>query len=173
MNHKGFTLIELIVVILLISILAVSVAPKFDGTASYEAHTHRAQLIAALRLTQQRAMQQTDSTDGFCHQIVFDPDYSRYGIPDRTDCTVKNFPPPNSSGEWLSDATGHLVDKRYKITFDIDGEVNPKAIGFDWWGRPTQDCTGGCDINVNYDGNIEILTIEIEPEGYIHAAESP
>jgi len=119
MNTKqiGFTLIELITVIMLVGILAVAVLPKFDGTASYEAHTHRAQLISALRLTQQRAMQQTNTTDGYCHQIVFEghADYTRYGVPDRTDCDITTFPTPDPIEDWAPDATGHLVDSRIKL----------------------------------------------------------
>ena len=168
MHNKGFTLIELIVVIILISILAVSVAPKFDGTASYEAHTHRAQLIAALRLTQQRAMQQTDSDDKYCHEIVFDNVKSRYGIPNRKTCTLTN---PVFLPDWEADATGHTVDTRYKITFDVIGLVapvtDPQVIGFDWMGRPTKSCKGGCTINVIRPGE-QTLPITIEKEGYIH-----
>ncbi|ALO36063.1 MSHA biogenesis protein MshC [Colwellia sp. MT41] len=168
-NSKGFTLIELIVVIILISILAVSVAPKFDGTSSYEAHTHRAQLISALRLTQQRAMQQTNTADGYCHQIVFDDVESRYGIPNRIDCTQTD---PVFLPGWQADATGHTVDSRYQITFNIDGQDNPQTVGFDWMGRPTESCDGGCKINVIRPGE-KSLIITIEEEGYIHVFDLP
>lgn len=159
MHNKGFTLIELIAVIMLIAILAVTVAPKFDSTDGYEAHTHRAQLIAALRLTQQRAMQQTDSTEGYCHEIVFDD--RQYGVPNRVSCELV-FP-----GGWQPDSTGHIVDDSYDITFDIDGSANPKRVGFDWMGRPTQDCLGGCDINIKHPTG-QSLKIYIEAEGYIN-----
>ena len=163
-NSKGFTLIELIVVIILIAILAVSVAPKFDGTSGYEAHTHRAQLISALRLTQQRAMQQTNSTDGYCHEIVFDDVESRYGIPNRVDCTETN---PVFLPSWQAADTGHTVDSRYQITFNIDGLPNPQTVGFDWMGRPTESCSGGCEINVSQ-AEGQTLKIYIEEEGYIN-----
>lgn len=168
MNNKGFSLIELIVVILLISILAVSVAPKMDNTASYEAHTHRAQLISALRLTQQRAMQQTNASDGFCHEIIFDKDKARYGIPNRTSCIVTS---PIFPSGWIADGTGHTVDKRYQVTFNIDGAANPQTVGFDWMGRPTGDCAGGCQINVV--SSVESLKIFIEVEGYINVFDLP
>jgi len=168
-NQIGFTLIELITVIILISILAVAVLPKFDGTASYEAHTHRAQLISALRLTQQRAMQQTDSTDGYCHQLIFDSDsdVSRYGVPDRVDCTNTSF------ADWEPDSTGFEVESRYQVSFAIDGKTNPSAVTFDSMGRPIinatigNDCSGGCIINVQ--SGVETLQIQIESEGYVHA----
>ena len=171
-NARGFTLIELVTVIILLGILAVAVLPKFDGTASYEAHTHRAQLISALRLTQQRAMQQTDTGDGYCHQLIFDDDssFSRYGVPDRKDCAVTTF-----SGlvpEWEPDATGFEVDSKYQVSFAIHGKTNPSAIAFDSMGRPVSNaniannCAGGCIINVQ--SSIETLKIQIESEGYIH-----
>jgi MSHA pilin protein MshC len=171
--NRGFTIIELVTVIVLIGILAIAVLPKFDGTASYEAHTHRAQLIAALRLTQQRAMQQTDTTDGYCHQIVFDNDslVSRYGIPDRVDCTVTTF--SGQVPEWQPDATGLEVDNKYQVSFDLDGKNNPSAITFDSMGRPVSNvtiannCVGGCIINIQ--SSVETLQIKIESEGYIHA----
>ena len=168
-NQLGLTLIELLTVIILIGILTVSVLPKFDGTASYEAHSHRAQLISALRLTQQRAMQQTDGNDGYCHQIVFDndPNVSRYGVPDRLDCTVTSF------AGWQPDATGFEVDSKYQVSFGINGSTNPSAVTFDGMGRPISNaslgnnCAGGCLINVQ--SGIETLQISIEPEGYVHA----
>lgn len=171
--NRGFTLIELITVIILLGILAVAVLPKFDGTASYEAHTHRVQLISALRLTQQRAMQQTDTSDGYCHQLIFDSDNStsRYGIPDRVDCTVTTF--TGLVPEWQPDATGFEVQSRYQISFSIQGQTNPSAITFDNMGRPVSNatiannCVGGCIINVQ--SSVETLQIQIESEGYIHA----
>ncbi|WP_057832746.1 type II secretion system protein [Colwellia sp. TT2012] len=164
--NRGFTLIELVTVIILIGILAVAVLPKFDGTSSYEAHTHRAQLIAALRLTQQRAMQQTNTTDGYCHQIVFDndPNISRYGVPDRTKCATTTF----ASG-WSPDATGHEVDTRYDITFSVSF-VGDAIISFDWMGRPLGGCSSGCTIDVEsaVENGANALKIKIEAEGYIH-----
>lgn len=179
-NQTGFTLIELVTVIILIGILAVSVSPKFDGTASYEAHSHRAQLIAALRLTQLRAMQQTDpdpESTGlpYCHQLVFDkhPDYSRYGIPNRVNCGVTIFP-----NNWLPDETGFSVDGKYQVSFGIVGKTNPSAVTFDSMGRPVKnqslanDCTEGsirgCTLFVKH-GTDAPLLIKIESEGYIHA----
>lgn len=164
-HQIGFTLIELITVIILIGILAVSVLPKFDGTASYEAHTQRAQLISALRLTQQRAMQQTDDSDGYCHQLIFDNTTSRYGVPNRIDCTITVFP-----NNWEPDATGLVFED---VTFSIDGQTNNIAVTFNSMGRPVNNpsvvnsCIEGCIINVQ--SSVETLQIRIESEGYVHA----
>ncbi len=164
----GFTTIELVTVIIIVGILAVNILPRFGGTASYEAHSHRAQLISALRLTQQRAMQQTDTSDGYCHQLIFDNSstVSRYGVPNRLDCDITTF-----TG-WEPDATGFEVEQKYQVSFGIHGKNNPSAITFDSMGRPTShatignDCAGGCIINVQ--SSVETLKIQIESEGYIH-----
>jgi len=167
-KNRGFTTIELVTVIIIVAILAVNILPRFDGTASYEAHTHRAQLISALRLTQQRAMQQTatdpNDVNTFCHLLKVEE--KRYGIDDRTnrvDCTVQDI----FRAGWKPDSTGHIVDTRYDITFDIVG-TNAKLIGFDWLGKPKEACIGGCTISI--ESEVETLNITIESEGYIHGS---
>jgi MSHA pilin protein MshC len=165
MNKKnGFTLVELITVIILIGILAMVAAPKFNGSDDYEVYPFRAQLISALRLTQQRAMQQTP--DSACNQIVFDNLKARYGVPDRTDCNVVVFP---TSPAWKADLTGAEVDSKYDITFAIAGKTNPKKVSFDHMGRPLDDCAGGCLININQTVISQTVQIKIEKEGFIHA----
>jgi MSHA pilin protein MshC len=115
-------------------------------------------------------MQQTNSnqtaTGNFCHQIVFDvvEGVNLYGVPDRVDCDNMSFPTPIKN--WVPDATGHMVDSNYQISFNLDGLTNPKRVGFDWMGRPTFDCAGGCEINVI--SSVETLKVYIEPEGYIN-----
>jgi len=161
-KQRGFTLVELITVIILIGVLAMVALPKFSGSDNYEVYPYRAQLISALRLTQQRAMQQTLSTA--CHQIVFDSAQARYGVPNRVDCAIVTFP-----ASWKPDLTGAMVDSRYDITFAIDGKTNPKKIAFDYMGRPLDDCAGGCTINVKQTAINEVVKIKIESEGFIHA----
>lgn len=55
----GFTLIELIIVILLLGILSATALPRFMGKAGVEEVTARDQSIALLRLNQTQAMQNT------------------------------------------------------------------------------------------------------------------
>ena len=58
MNNKGFTLIELIVVIVLLSIVSATVLPKFLSSKGFEEYTYRDELIIKLRAIQLRTMQQ-------------------------------------------------------------------------------------------------------------------
>lgn len=157
-KYLGFTLIEVLATMILIGILAASAISKFSGSDSFEAYTYRTSLISALRLTQQRAMQQTNNI-AFCHQIVFEA--NRYGIPDRTDCTIVDL--PDFPDEFLPDKTG-LDLSGTSVTVNIDGGGN--IVSFDSMGRPGNDCSGGCIINVS--SAVETVQIEIESEGYIH-----
>ena len=54
--NRGFTLVELIVVILLIGILSISIAPRFFSVTSYQDRKASDELLSALRYTQQMAM---------------------------------------------------------------------------------------------------------------------
>jgi MSHA pilin protein MshC len=159
-NNNGFTLVEVVIVLILVSILAVTAAKHFFGNSPYEAYTFRASLLSALRLTQQRAMQQTHSN--FCHSLIIND--HRYGIPDRNNCAVTDLSTLDINN--LS-KTSLIVDtNKYTVSFSIAGKTNPSIVGFDAMGRPLNDCDSGCDIQVS--SELDNLTIRIESEGYIH-----
>lgn len=56
LHNNGFTLVELIVVILLIGILSISIAPRFFTVGSYQDRRAVDELLSALRHAQQMAM---------------------------------------------------------------------------------------------------------------------
>ncbi|MGL6055060.1 pilus assembly FimT family protein [Vibrio metschnikovii] len=60
----GFTLVELIVIVLLLGILSAYAANRYSGTSSVAALTTQQEILASLRLTQNRAMQRT----GYCNR---------------------------------------------------------------------------------------------------------
>ncbi len=55
-SSQGFTLVELIMVIVLISIIAVSVIPKFWDTSAFSLEGGAAMVVADIRYTQELAM---------------------------------------------------------------------------------------------------------------------
>jgi len=65
---RGFSLIELVSVMVLIGILAVYIAPKMMGSSGYEQYVVRDQLISAIRFAQQHAM--FDQASGRCYRLT-------------------------------------------------------------------------------------------------------
>ncbi|MDP2716752.1 prepilin-type N-terminal cleavage/methylation domain-containing protein [Rheinheimera sp.] len=60
LNFCGYTLIELIVVIVVLAVLSVSIAPRFFTTAGTSEYLYQDQLLNLLRRVQIQAMQCTD-----------------------------------------------------------------------------------------------------------------
>jgi MSHA pilin protein MshC len=146
-QSNGFTIIELIVVVLIISILALTVVPKFFGSNGYEEFIYQAETITKLRSIQFRAMQQTDGTQ--CHMVLITS--SALGIP--ANCS-------DISGGWLSDTTSVVIQTGHEVSFDVSsGNV---IFTFDSLGIP--DCTN-CLISITGD---DTLKVAIESQGYIH-----
>jgi MSHA pilin protein MshC len=55
-SHRGFTLVEMIVVIVLIGILSVSIIGRFLGNNAFDGAIVRDQLVALVRASQQKAL---------------------------------------------------------------------------------------------------------------------
>lgn len=152
-SQLGFTIIELVLVIVVMGILAVTVAPKMFDSDGFEEYTYQAQLIATLQSVQLRAMQQTegytDSVDygNGCHTVVV----SAKNVALSADCKL--------NAEQLN-VPGVEIDNSHDVSF------SPAfTFTFDAMGRPVS-CTTACEILINGDAN---LTVKIESEGFIHA----
>jgi MSHA pilin protein MshC len=161
-RQSGFTLLETVVVIILIGILAVSASSRFIGTDSFDAFAFRSQLIASLRLSQQRAMQHTSGSQ--CHQYLLTS--YQAGSPDLNPCTSNAA--FGLTAEQSNDHTRIDIDARYNASLLL-ADANADGLSsltFDAWGRPGEDCSMGCKIEVN---SLDRLAICIEFEGYIHA----
>ncbi|OUS30584.1 hypothetical protein A9Q98_04905 [Thalassotalea sp. 42_200_T64] len=151
---SGFTIVELIVVILIITILASTVVPKLFGVSSFDAFVYRDQMISHLRLKQQRAMQQTDPAS--CHQILIKSDGSGYGS--TTDCSNKIL-----TADWHTDNTGFEIPIRSTV---LIGSQSSETLTIDSWGR-ISECTSQCIIE--FTNAADTARLCIESEGYIHA----
>lgn len=170
---NGFTLIELVVVILLLGILAVSIGSRFDS-GGYSEYTYQARLISALRNMQQRAMQ--DTRRGYCFQINFDlagpafgPPVLRYTADTQAERdTTCNSNIDFTSVEYLRTTPTEMAKDGVSMQTLTTGNNAFTSLGFDNLGRPltdTNSCQSGCEVRLNGEQQVSVC---IEAEGYIH-----
>lgn len=158
---KGYSIIELIVVMVLLGIMAVTAFPKLTGSSDYNSRTTRDQYISQLRLVQLKALNQR----GVCHNLVFHTvsSVNYFGIPANTSATC---------------GTTTAADTRVEVGSSsvtlINGSTNANILGnpkivFDSNGVPTAtgggDCTGACKFKISAN---ETVYMCIESQGYIH-----
>jgi MSHA pilin protein MshC len=148
----GFTLIELIIVIIILGILSVTVAPKFFTSKGFSEYAYRTDAIAKLRLIQTKAMQQTNGS--YCHSVLVTS--TKLGEPDN--CGIS----PSFATSWQDSATRLQVDANDNITFSTN--ITGNSFSFDSMGRPS--CATPCTITISGEQSI---SVQIEEEGYIHA----
>lgn len=154
---QGFTLIELVVVIIVLGVLAVVALPKFVNRSGFEDYTVRDQMIARLRLVQLQGMNADPSDDAItnaCYWLVVKNTcfYNEHTSKSGTSCNAPS-------------ASNVCSDDSYSEFSPIDFPVGMLATAnyrFDIQGRPVSGVTS---IAVNGDNN---LSITIETEGFIH-----
>jgi MSHA pilin protein MshC len=140
-NKLGYTLIELIVVIVVLTVLSVSIAPRFFTALGTSEYLYRDQALNLLRLVQMQAMQCTD-----CPVPVISISANAM-LANAASCS-------DDSNQALCPA------ERDNIRFT----ASASPIQFDSMGRP-QGCGGTCQLTVQGES---ALALCIESEGYIH-----
>jgi MSHA pilin protein MshC len=151
-KKEGFTTIELIVVIILIGILAVTIIPKMQSTGGYEEITYQNETVTKLRSIQLRTMQDTSGSQ--CHDVLVTGD--KLGIPDDS-CT--SFLDNNLNSTTIVKIIEHAVNFQY-----AGGST---TFSFDSLGRPV-NCSSPCQISIV--GQEQTLIVAINAQGYIYAA---
>jgi len=156
-GQAGFTLIELIIVIIILGILAVTVVPKIFNSSGYEEVGYQAETIAKLRAIQLRAMQDTTVITtpvipSRC-KLVYVTE-KKLGIPD-DNCETPSF---SSSTE-----PSNTIVKISEQALKFDDQSGGYSFSFDQMGRPDKA------RSIIIIGGEQILTITINLEGYISA----
>ncbi|MEE2025919.1 MULTISPECIES: type II secretion system protein [Alkalimonas] len=145
-SSNGFTLVELIVVMVLLGILSVTLLPRFFSGAGTSEYQYREQALAVLRRVQLQAMQCTDSV--FCPEAQLALSASALGI--TADCR--------------NDATHLCIASRDNVTLS----ANFNQLSFDTLGRP-QGCavaSPACVITITGRNSLQVC---IESQGYIRS----
>ncbi|HEY9042192.1 MAG TPA: prepilin-type N-terminal cleavage/methylation domain-containing protein [Rheinheimera sp.] len=142
LKKKGFTLIELIVVLVVLSVLGVSLASRFFTMSGTSEYLYQDQILNLLRRAQMQAMQCTDCV---VPSVSLSEKEARLGT-----ASCENAD--------TSMATTVCVAAREAVSFSPAG-----TISFNSLGQPT--CTTSCTIAVESETTLRIC---IETEGYIH-----
>jgi MSHA pilin protein MshC len=157
MKAQGFTLVELVTVIIILGVIATVLASRMIAGRDLDVYAARDQLLGHLRRVQLDAL--NNSASSGCQQMLLQAE--RYGPPDVTPCTggagfsANYFSTPLEPYRSATLAAG--------ISLDVGGGLD---VRFDRWGRPAGACSGGCDIQLT---GAVTLSVRIESEGYIHA----
>ena len=147
-HSRGFTLVELVVVILILGILAINVGSRFFTGSAFSDRKVADELIEAIRYAQHLAMSRGGdiTTSGNIRVVTTSSSYT-VELFDGTSSTA--IPNPNRSGD-------------YTVEIPSDSSLTAKTISFNGLGQPTPD-----EDTIISVGSSFTITIEQET-GYAH-----
>ncbi|GIA16704.1 pilus assembly FimT family protein [Vibrio cholerae] len=155
----GFTLVELIMVIILLGILSAFAASRYSGRNDLAALTTQQEILASLRLTQSRAMQRT----GYCNRWLL------------TSAAAVQVSPQAMQGSCLSVFPSNPADPSWVdaaasgVALSLAGSGGASFLDFDSLGRATQCISAGCTVSISSSTHNEVRQVCINTEGYIYA----
>lgn len=163
-HHGGFTLIELIMVIILIGVLAIFAAPRMFNTGSFAAQGFHDETLAFLRYAQKTAVAQRRTV---C--VVFvasEPAKAEFSIASLAAsgaCDRALAGPAKNCPAALGEPSG-CITARAGVSYAL----SPPSIDFDGLGRPV-GVTSPLKLQVANDGVSITPQVTVEAEtGYVH-----
>lgn len=158
--QQGFTLIELIIVIVVVGILAVTAGPRIVGKAGTDEAVVEGQVLSLLRLQQQRALQ--------------DPINRCYGVA----ITGAHIEPVNC-GEVI--AADRIVSLPSHVTVSVTTTLPNGGTGFYFNGlgcpvstghATNAETCGQSSVQLSFQG-VSVRQICVQSQGYIRTGSCP
>ncbi|UGA54526.1 prepilin-type N-terminal cleavage/methylation domain-containing protein [Vibrio sp. VB16] len=144
-SHNGFTLVELVVVILLLSILSVYAASRYIGVSSFSPYAAQEQAISIIRQIQLGRMQSNiDASDSLS---------SEYRLSITSDCLGSL-----ASCSSTDDTRSNNLVLPEEVTFDP-----AMTVDFDLLGEPTPS-----NVRINIKSPTEAVGVCISSVGYVY-----
>lgn len=150
-HSQGFTLIELIVVIVLISIVSVYAASRYTGTDNFSALTSQEQVIAVIRQVQLQRMQSNlvSLDDNADYVLAIQP----HCIGSVVACAQAGDDNSQSNAVFAQGVTYRALP-------------NVKKIQFDLLGNPIAEAQQGVTITI--EATQSVTQVCINSQGYVH-----
>lgn len=153
----GFTLIELVSVIVLLGILSVTIAPRFMTKGGFSEYAVQDEIVSAVRLSQQRAMYEQD--ENVCYRLLIASNV--FGA----QRGARALPSDPYSFNWI----GPDEDWRNGIDVESGVTVADKTVYFDGLGNALNNCGGAStDFTISITGETS-LEVFINAVGFIQA----
>lgn len=160
LRHSGFTLVELVTTIILISVLSVVVLPKLLSSSSFSAFTLRDEMISELRRVQMMAM---NNIDRHFELEVTAKEYQLF-VYQRDSNGSKGTLLRTEAPQPLPDNTQLLLQQNAKNQFMVSFNTLGLPLISDDGAKVT--CNGACLVAVADDSQ----DINISAQGYIYAS---
>jgi len=166
-KQRGFTLVELVVVIVMIGILAVYVAPRFFDASIFKSRGFADQVQAALRYAQKQAIAQHMNV---CVAVTSsDLILKIAGTSGAAQPCNSNLVPPFTQSSTCPSSTYRVCTPSSSITLTL-APASPATFVFDALGKPWD--AAGTTASAKKTITISGVTnpIYVEPEtGYVHS----
>jgi MSHA pilin protein MshC len=169
--QEGFTLVELITVVIVLGVVAVAAAPRFLSTDSFAEFALQQRLQSALRTLQIQSMY--DTRANFCYKLNFATGNSPgFGVP------TNDFTSGNQSlscansidytlERYMRSDVNELSNDGIEIVA-LDSGISMAFIEFNALGQPSSNvgtCAGGCEVSFVGSQQAKLC---ISSEGYVH-----
>ncbi|MEZ8613242.1 prepilin-type N-terminal cleavage/methylation domain-containing protein [Vibrio sp. 10N.222.51.C8] len=152
-TSKGFTLVELIIVIIILGIVSTFAASRFVGTSSFSTFTAQEQTISVIRQIQVNRMQSNVSAANDSFRLAIN-----------SDClgsvAACNLNLSNSAQKTQADARSDYVRES-----DISFSPANTIIDFDLLGNPS--VSAGVNITINSTSSNNSAQVCINSQGYV------
>ena len=148
---QGFTLVELIVVILLLAIVSVYTASRLFGRDSVAAMVIQQQVISVVRQVQLNRMQSNLDTSSILGNNNFVLAVTSNCVGSQQACALNS----DSRSDWVSGANNGVL---FSLSTD-------SPIGFDLLGNPTGSAASGATITIS--SSDDKCNVEINAQGYV------